>query len=498
MATQLQTLPEAAIIPAGANGGASAMTFALRSFLYAVFKHRRLVVGVFAVVFTAAVVAALIRPRVWQANTKVLVKLGETVQLAPAESPSKSVNLPLNTEVVNTEAELVKSRHVIERAVERLGIKPPPGTEMSELIDNLQLALTVAPTPASNILRISYFGRDPERSARMVNAITDAYIEEHNKAYRNEGIHSFYTEQLAILEKEMKAAQQRLKEYLGNENIIDVDQEISILNQDVQEQDKGLKAHLAKLMGAERKLAEVQAQLERTPVQVPFEEEWLSNPTIQTFKDKLANLEIERYQLLQHYMPTDRHVTDKDAEIASIRARIREEKDRILNKQTLQRNDLHRELERNADTLQVLLADLRSRTEPLQQRLDQTRKRLEELRDKRFVIDNLKQIAEEKAYAFDLYFKKQEESRIAEAMKDQSVVNVTVVERAAPPNDPVNGLLLPLLLGLLGGITLAASMAVAVEWLNRTLRFEEEVERYLELPVLAVIPDLHTLPDVAA
>lgn len=498
MATQLQTLPEAALIPAAANDNANTMAFAARSFLYAVFKHRRLVVGVFAVVLVGALVVALIRPKVWQASTKVIVKLGESVQLAPAEAPSKSVNQPLSAEVVNTEAEIVKSRQVMEKAVEHLGIKPQPGTNLSEMIDNMELALTVAPTPASNILRISYFGRDPERSAKMVNAITDAYIEEHNKAYQNEGVHSFYTEQLAILEKEMKNAQQRLREYLGSENIIDVDQEISILNQDVQEQDKGLKAHLAKLTGTERKLTEVEAQIDKTPVQVPFEEEWLSNPTIQTFKDKLAALEIDRYQLLQHYMPTDRHVTDKDEEIANVRGRIKEEKDRILNKQTLQRNDLHRELERNADTLKVLLADLRSRTDPYTQRLTETRKHLQDLRDKRFVINNLKQLADEKTYAFDLYFKKQEESRIAEAMKDQSMVNVTVVERAAPPNDPVNGLLLPVLLGLIGGIIVAAAMAVAVEWLNRTLRFEEEVERYLELPVLAVIPDLQTLPDVAA
>jgi capsular polysaccharide biosynthesis protein len=40
-------------------------------------------------------------------------------------------------------------------------------------------------------------------------------------------------------------------------------------------------------------------------------------------------------------------------------------------------------------------------------------------------------------------------------------------------------------------------MAVAVEFLSRRLRFEEEVERYLELPVLAVIPDLDTMPDLA-
>ena len=84
-----------------------------------------------------------------------------------------------------------------------------------------------------------------------------------------------------------------------------------------------------------------------------------------------------------------------------------------------------------------------------------------------------------------------------EAMKNQSMVNVTVVERATPPIEPENGLLLPLLMGLMSGLVVGAGMAVAVDYLNRRLRFEEEVERYLELPVLAVIPELHTAPDVA-
>jgi len=78
-----------------------------------------------------------------------------------------------------------------------------------------------------------------------------------------------------------------------------------------------------------------------------------------------------------------------------------------------------------------------------------------------------------------------------------SIVNVTVVERATAPLEPENGLLMPLLIGLMSGLLVGAGMAIAVEYLNRRLRFEEEVERYLELPVLAVIPELHTAPDVA-
>jgi capsular polysaccharide biosynthesis protein len=52
-------------------------------------------------------------------------------------------------------------------------------------------------------------------------------------------------------------------------------------------------------------------------------------------------------------------------------------------------------------------------------------------------------------------------------------------------------------LGLFAGLVLGTATAVAVEFLNRRLRFEQEVEHYLELPVLAVIPDLDHVPNLA-
>jgi uncharacterized protein involved in exopolysaccharide biosynthesis len=494
MAT-LQTLPEATtLLPAGAGAGSA--TLAARSFLYAVFKHRRLVLGVFLLVFLTSAIVALIRPRTYRASTRVMVKLGEAVQLAPAEAPSRSFFQPLTPEVVNTEAEIVRSRQVIEEAVTRLGVKPESGADMTSIVDGLQLALTVAPTPSSNVLQISFVGRSPEKAANMVNAITDVFLEHHNSVYRNEGVQTFYTEQLNLLDTQMKESQQKLAAYLQDRDIVDVDQEIRILNQDVLEQQKSVKGHRAKIKGVERKFQEVQEQLGRTPTHIAFSEEYQSNPTLTQFKTRLTELEIERTKLLESYLPNHRLVQDVESQIEQLRARLKREQESVLNKRTIQENDLHKELERNLNTLQVNLADLRAREPGMASRLKESKTRLHQLRDERFVVDNLRQVADEKAYSYDLYWRKAEEARIAESMKNQSMVNVSVVERATPPAQPVNGLLLPLLLGLLGGLGLAAALAVAVEYLSRRLRFEEEVERYLELPVLAVIPDLETAPGV--
>jgi len=496
MAT-LQTLPDVTtVLPLQPSGGVT--TLAVRSVFYAVFKHSRLVIGVFLLIFLASAVTAVIRPTTWRASTKVLVKLGETVQLGPSQNQSKSIYLPLTPEVVKTEADIIRSLEVIKQAVERVGVQPEPGTSLAQMLAGMQLALTVTPSPGSNVLQLSYVGRSPERAARMVNAITDEYVDQHHRVYRNaEGITSFYGKQLHVLHKEMKVAQRKLRNYQKRQRIVDVDQEMLLLDKDVLEQKKAYAAFRLKMRGVTQKLQSVRAQVDKTPELIPYSEDFHQSPTLEGFRTKLAELESQRIGLLQAYLPNDRHVSDKDAEIASLKARMKQEEERPLTDTTKRHNDLRSELQKNAFTLETLLSDLHAREPGLHQRVNRTAKRLRQLRDRRYTVANLKADADEKAYAYDLYRKKQEEARIEEAMTFQSMVSVSVVDHAVPPLDPENGLLLPLLLGLAGGLALAAGLAVAVEYLNRRLRFEEEVERYLELPVLAVIPDLESTAGIA-
>src|SRR5579875_2644598 len=392
MAT-LQTLPEATqLLPAAPAAGSA--NLAARSFVYAVFKHKRLVLGVFLLVFLASAVVGLIRPTTWRATSEVLVKIGETLTLTPTEAPSHSYFQPLTPEAITTEGEIVKSRQVIEEAARRLGVQPEPGTSFAQMIDGMQLALTVAPTPSSNTLQISYIGRSPEKAARMVNAITEVYLE-----------------QLRLLEGQMKEAQHRLRAYLQKVHVTDVDQEIRIVNQDAIEQEKTLAAHRAKMRGAEKKLAALRALIEKTPPQIPFSEEYLSNPSVLQLKQRLTDLQIDRTKLLEQYLPTDRHVQQDDEQIAQLEQQIKREQEHILNKRTMQESEVHRELLRNAYTIEAQLADLREREPAVARGLEEMRERLRVLRDARFTINNLKQDADEKAYAFDLYWRKQEEAR---------------------------------------------------------------------------------------
>jgi len=257
MAT-LQTIPPEAtqVVPYVGTEPATGR-IAARSFLYAVFKHKWLVGGVFGIIAIASTIAALMRPGAWLAQSKVLVKLGETVQLAPAEAPSRSVNLPLSQDVVRTEVDIVKSWDVIKEAFDRLGIKPGEGTT-ADLIEGIRRALTVAPAPGTNMLKIGFIGRDPERAARLVNAITDVYIDHHNRVYQREGIRSFYNRELEKRAHEVDAARKKLQAYLDETKITDVDQELTIMVKDAVDREQALRTHRSKVSALEQRAAHAQ------------------------------------------------------------------------------------------------------------------------------------------------------------------------------------------------------------------------------------------------
>src|SRR5262249_9459695 len=155
-------------------------------------------------------------------------------------------------------------------------------------------------------------------------------------------------------EGKMKEAQRRFRDYLRRERVIDVDQEITLLNQEVIQEDRQLRAHLEKIKGVGRKLDLVQDQLDRTPTHVPYTQDYHANPTLLTFKNRLAELEVQRYQALQLYLPTDRHVSDMDEAIANLKGRMKEEQDRLLTDESIRLNTLHDDLQKNVYSLQAL------------------------------------------------------------------------------------------------------------------------------------------------
>jgi capsular polysaccharide biosynthesis protein len=83
---------------------------------------------------------------------------------------------------------------------------------------------------------------------------------------------------------------------------------------------------------------------------------------------------------------------------------------------------------------------------------------------------------------------KYEEYRIAEAVK---AAGVTVIDRAITPRSPVKPKKkLNVAIGGFLGVFVGLGLVFVLEFLDTTLKSAEDVERWLELPVLGRIPEV--------
>jgi capsular polysaccharide biosynthesis protein len=90
-----------------------------------------------------------------------------------------------------------------------------------------------------------------------------------------------------------------------------------------------------------------------------------------------------------------------------------------------------------------------------------------------------------------LYLKKAEEARITAAMDRENLLNVRLVDNARVPISPIAaGVFLSLVLAAMVGLGGGMGGALALEYLRPTFHSALDVEKHLELPVLALIPDL--------
>jgi uncharacterized protein involved in exopolysaccharide biosynthesis len=139
--------------------------------------------------------------------------------------------------------------------------------------------------------------------------------------------------------------------------------------------------------------------------------------------------------------------------------------------------------------LEANLRENRARKLALEEDLDRTRRQLVSLKQRAFEFERLDQEVQRQRSAVDLYVKRGQEAQLEDAMDQHKLVNVAVVERPNWPLERTDDRKVPLLLAIISGLAVSLGGAFGLEYLNRTLRFERDVERYLGLPVLGTVAD---------
>jgi len=372
---------------------------------------------------------------------------------------------------IETQASLIKSYPILEEVARRLGRLPEtaPGEAVREsraytaALDALAARIRTARVPNTSIIEITATSPTPREARDLANTVAEAY-RDYNRTVRNARIREarkFIEAQLREVEARVRRAEEEVWAFREANRIIAPGAESTVLlNLFTQ-----LRGELEKTRQQRTELELAQARLARTDPAGLGERVFVDspNPALQRLQATQVDLLLERNNLALE-------VTERHPRLQALEERMREV-----------RAEMRREV-----AAQIAL--LRSREEILHRQMGELLQRNREVPAIELGLQRLQRDVKVNDDLLTLLKTRHQEALIKES---EGIEEVSIVRPATEPTAPVGGETLnTVLVGSLLGLMLGLVLAFVQETLDTSIGTIEDVESYLQVPVLGIVPHI--------
>lgn len=464
----------------------------LRDVIAPLFRQRRIILFTFLGVCVLAIGAATLLPKQYRAEMMVLVKRERIDETVTSNKATVLETRPeLTEEQVQSEVELIRSRDLLERVVKESGLttETQASVPLARAVRNLQAKLYVEPVKKTNLIGIAYQGRDPVQAAHVLNVLGDLYLQKHLDVHRLPGTFDFFQKQTQRYRDELASEENRLISFDRSAEVVspDLQKEITVRKQS--EFESELRRTRAETSETSKRIQSLESQLASTSPRTVTQERISDNPTLlQQLKSTLLTLELKRTELLSKFAPGYVPVREVEKQIEQTRAAIETAERAPLHEQSTDNDPTYTWLREELAKNQTQLIALQARSQALAPLVDSYKTETRSLNEKSVTQQDLVRsvkIAEEN---YLLYSQKEEESRIADALDRNRIVNVAVAEAATVPALPVRSSRFILLVGMLFAVCSSLAAGFIADFLDPSFRTPQELQRTLSIPVLAAVP----------
>ena len=345
---------------------------------------------------------------------------------------------------------------------------------------------------STDILLITVKDKDPEKAQRVNQMLIDGFLKrvtELNSAEKG-GVKAFLEERLRTAKEDLNKAEAALEKFKVENKILSPSATAEIFTERIMDAEKRAAANQIELEAAQARLAAVNQQLSGSGSANA------DNVTIQKYNEELAKLESTRIAYQDKYTEKHPRMIEINERIASLKAKIQLEVDKIAALQAPSDNQVHQGLVGGKYAAEGALTVARQKGEALQKIIDQNNADLAKLpaMEQQYVrLSRDYGVANE---IFMLLTKQLEQTKITE---HQEPTNVLVIDPPHLPDKPafprkVVTVLAAALLGLIGG----CGYVMYKELRNQTIRSTATIVNNAKLPVLGTIPDATCLASAMA
>lgn len=361
----------------------------------------------------------------------------------------------------------------------------PPAFERQ--VDAIARKLEVIPVRRSNVIEVGMQDSDPAWASDFVNGLVGEFLKQYARTYDPTNAEAFFDEQSRLLSARLQESEDALRQFRDRSGIVSLDDQrrgvVSSLGAAQTDRDRVA----VDLASSRARLNALNAAVSHERALIPVGSRQ-SQTVPNHIRSRLASLEMKRSQLLENYMPESERIRDIDAQIATARSILNDSRGRAASETEMGINKTHETLsvERALEQTQVAVLDARLRA--LDNQIESLRTRSRDFDSHSVEGERLERDRAMKQEAYRAYVQQAEAARLANALNQSQILNVSVASPAAVPASPIRPRIwVNLLIGAALGFFLGVVFAAIRESLQRSTPTVAS-SRPQNFDVLAVVP----------
>ena len=333
----------------------------------------------------------------------------------------------------------------------------------SEVVEAFQRSVKVQQLRNSSVLKVDVENPSPQLASRIANSVAQSFIALNLERRMESSSYAknFLETQLGLTKARLEESERKLQDFARSRNILTLDEKTNVVNQTFLEFSTALSKSEQERIKADAEYEAVRSAPEMSrPV--------LESKTIQDYKTQRSKLDAEYQENSKIYKADFPKMQQLRAQIDDVDAKIKIEVQSILNA-----------VKNQADTA-------KRQEDQIRTRLAQTRQEIV--------------VGQERSVDFNLFKREVDTNRelyngLLQQVKEVGVAggvetnNIQVVDKAEVPLFPYKPrIALNAAIGLLAGLVLGLGLVFLMESFDDSIKFADEVEKMLAVPLLGVIP----------
>lgn len=451
-----------------------AALYYIRECIVIIFKHKKkILLSLLGAIVVLLIVMAWL-PQSYLASATVMVKFGREFIL-PSEIGNTKTPILNQESIIQTEAEIIKSRDICHRVVKALGptVMYPKiaKNRLTPLAENEAAAglflsrVTARAIKGTNLIDVTFEHENRQLAAKALNLLLEYFKERHLEIF-SDPKSSFIEQQAKTYGDRLREAQNALAQYKQTHGLFAIDDQRSVTIRQLEQLDETINTE-------HRRLREIQAQsltmtMTTSPVQT-------ADSVMNQLQSQLMTLEQKEQQ-----------VSDKYSEASNFVLDIRRDMRFVKHQIEARAKDLR---STEATRMRGQIEPISARISELNQYRDTLQRRLHMLDQKSAGMQNLKREVAINEDNYNTYTRKLEEANISAELDRKKMTNIMIVENAVAssvPNPAKQAKKIAVYLTLCAVVALGTGFAC--ELVPQKVTTPERLEKILGLPVLAAVP----------